>query len=196
MGKYKKRENGSITKEYRAYKAMKSRCYSPSNINEKYQQKGIIVCDRWLESFDNFIDDIGYSPSNNHSVDRIDNNGNYCPENCRWATTDEQSNNRGSFNLLYTIDNKTLTLKQWSKELNIKYLTLYSRIFRDGFSFEEAINEDNFGNLIEYKGESKTMKEWCEILNFPVMLAYDRKCRGWSIKDIFETPKGKKPSKI
>jgi hypothetical protein len=196
MGKYKKRENNTITKEYRAYKGMKSRCYSASNSKKTYQQKGIKVCQRWLDSFDNFVDDMGESPTNKHSLDRIDNNGDYCKDNCRWATDDTQSNNRGEFNLLYTFDGVTLTLKQWSRKLNIKYLTLYSRMFRDGFSFEYSIDENNFGNLIEYNGESKSMKEWCEQLNFPVSLAYDRKCRGWSIKDIFETPKGKSPNKI
>lgn len=70
-------------KEYRIWKAMKSRCYSQCLKHLSYQQKGIIVCDEWKNSFDKFYEDMGPIPSNNHSLDRINNNGNYCKENCR-----------------------------------------------------------------------------------------------------------------
>ncbi len=81
--------------EYRAWQAMKNRCYNPNC--EKYARwggRGITVCERWLHSFANFYADMGQRPSAKHSLDRIDNDGNYEPGNCRWATSVEQNNNQ------------------------------------------------------------------------------------------------------
>ena len=120
---------------------MKARCYSPCNKKMgKYQAMNIQVCDRWLNSFENFMDDMGFSPSKDHSLDRIDPKKGYTPENCRWATWKTQSSNRGDFNLIYEHKGKSMILKDWAKKLNIKYTTLYQRIFRSKMSFEEAIN--------------------------------------------------------
>ena len=81
--------------EYLSWAAMKSRCLN-SNRKEYpyYGGRGITVCDRWQESFENFLQDMGKRPSKTHSLDRIDNSGNYDPSNCRWATKSEQIANR------------------------------------------------------------------------------------------------------
>jgi len=189
MGKYRRKVNGKPTKGYAAWKAMKARCYSLCNKESgNYQKKDIQVCSRWKDSFENFIDDIGVSPSSKHSLDRIDNDKDYSPKNCRWALHDVQVKNRGSFNKIYTYKGETMVLKDWAKKLNINYTTLRKRIVSSGLSFEDAIKKDPFKKLIKYKGKKKCLKDWCNELDLPYQTIVNRKHEGWSIEKCFETP--------
>lgn len=133
--------NGTPTKEYAAWKGMKARCYAPCNINMgSYQKNNIQVCNRWLHSFDNFIEDMGFAPSKSSSLDRINNKDNYCKENCRWVEHDVQSKNRGKFNIIITYNNETKVLKDWAKHFNIKYTTLWHRIVNLKLDLKEALD--------------------------------------------------------
>lgn len=90
--------------EYTVWRSMKERCYLPHSENyPRYGGRGITVCDRWRDSFESFLADMGRRPSPLHSIDRRDNNGNYEPANCRWATRDEQQQNRSVTQFLRTL---------------------------------------------------------------------------------------------
>jgi hypothetical protein len=107
---------------------MKSRCYTEGNIEYKrYGGRGIKVCDEWKNSFITFYEwamKNGYS--DNLSIDRIDYNGNYEPDNCRWATPIQQSNNRRN-NILITREGRTQTLAQWCREYDLPYSRVLAR---------------------------------------------------------------------
>jgi hypothetical protein len=130
----------SHTKEYSVWAGMINRCY---NEREKsypnYGGRGVAVCDRWRNSFENFYADMGPRPSDNHSIERDDYNGDYKPSNCRWATIVEQANNKRS-NLMLTVGGKTKTAAEFSKEIGIDGKTLRARIYR-GWSHDDAIKK-------------------------------------------------------
>lgn len=129
----------SRTKTYKAWMSMKGRCLNPSYGNyANYGGRGIKVCDRWLESFENFLADMGEAPRGT-SIDRIDNDGHYTPENCRWATDSEQQNNKRD-TVLLTANGKTQTINEWAKETGLDVALIRNRIKRHGWSVEKAIN--------------------------------------------------------
>lgn len=130
------------SKEHRTWISIKSRCnYIKHKAYPRYGGRGIKVCDRWLNSYENFLSDMGRAPSQKHSIDRFPNNdGNYEPGNCRWATNDEQANNKGS-NVLATVNGKTQNLQQWANELDASVSTYYNRINVLGWTPEQAVTE-------------------------------------------------------
>lgn len=127
------------TPEYNAWQHMIKRCHSAANSAYKdYGARGIIVCDRWRTSFLSFIEDIGKRPNSKYSLDRIDNDGPYSPENCRWATREEQMNNTRN-NRLLSHNGKVLTVAQWADELDLSYDVIRSRL-RSGWSVEKTLS--------------------------------------------------------
>lgn len=127
--------------EWDAWYEMKRRCYSPHvRPYRNYGGRGIKVCDRWLgpDGFENFMEDMGSRPSSSHSLDRKDNNGNYTPENCRWATPVEQQNNLRT-NTVIEFAGKRMTAAQWERELGLRTGIITKRLSQQGWSVERAL---------------------------------------------------------
>lgn len=117
------------THAHRAWCDMKRRCDSPkSSRYEYYGARGITYHAAWKD-FINFFADMGHPPTRKHSLDRIDFNGNYSKENCRWATNIEQANNKRN-NTYLTHNGKTQSIADWARELNIPRMRISSRLYR------------------------------------------------------------------
>lgn len=127
------------TKEYKTWCSMKRRCLVPKERSYKdYGGRGITVCKNWKDSFENFFKDMGYAPSPEYSIDRIDVNGNYEPSNCRWATDKQQRRNkRNNFNITY--NNETHCLAEWCEILNLKDKIVRNRLTKHKWSIERAL---------------------------------------------------------
>ena len=132
------------------YNDMKQRCYKKSNPAYKnYGGRGIRICDEWLNDFKEFYRwSLNNGYKENLTIDRINNNDDYKPSNCRWATMLEQIRNRRN-TVILTYKNETKTIKEWAQNYNIELSTLRTRIKR-GWDIERALNEKTHSN---YKGK-------------------------------------------
>lgn len=120
------------------YNLMKHRCLNDQNVGyHLYGGRGISVCDRWAGSFQAFVDDMGLPPSDRHQLDRIDGDGDYAPENCRWATRKEQARNRRT-NRVVEYAGESAPLIVWAERFEIPAQTLANRI-NSGWSVERAL---------------------------------------------------------
>ncbi|MCK5607561.1 hypothetical protein KAR91_37100 [Candidatus Pacearchaeota archaeon] len=145
---------------------MINRCRYPTRNDYKYYRgKGIRVCKRWEHSFDNFLEDMGSRPSKEHTIERIDSDGNYEPSNCCWATMYEQMQNVSS-NKRFEFEGQIKTLSEWSRFLGIHLATLSGRINRSGMSFEDAVAYTDSEREVKYThdGETKTLFNWASSL--------------------------------
>jgi hypothetical protein len=130
----------SYTREHKCWAHMKARCYDKNDIRYYcYGAKGLKVCPEWLHSFEQFMIDMGPLPSPKHSVERIDNDKDYTPSNCKWATYTEQANNKTN-NRKLTCQGRSQTLSQWSKETGIHRNTIARRIDVSGWSVDTALS--------------------------------------------------------
>ena len=147
--------------EYGIWEGMKDRCYKPRTRGYKgYGGRGIAVCSAWRSSFKSFFEDIGARPSSDHSIDRIDGDGNYscghCEEciekgwvaNCRWATRAEQRRNQKDVRML-TFQGETMCMADWAKRKGMSKGALWARL--DKMSVEEALRKP----VREWKGDKK-----------------------------------------
>ena len=129
----------SDTLEYRAWASMRQRCNNKNSKSYKYYGgRGIGICKRW-DDFSKFKKDMGKKPSLKHTLDRIDNNGNYEPSNCRWATMEQQANNKSN-TVFLKYNGKCLSISQWAAELGIYNSTICRRI-KKGWSIERALSK-------------------------------------------------------
>lgn len=123
----------SKTVEYHIWKGLKQRCYNPKAQHyEDYGGRGITVCHNWLNSFDIFLSDMGDMPTKKHSIDRIDNDGNYEPGNCKWSTKKEQGCNKRN-NRWIEYKGTRLHLQGWADRFNIPVSTLHSSLKVNSF---------------------------------------------------------------
>lgn len=128
----------SKSPEYTTWYSMKARCYNPKTRGfEHYGGRGISICKKWKNSFISFYKDMGQRPSAKHSIERINNEEGYSPENCCWATQQEQNNNMRRSHKI-TVRGQTKTMSEWAHSVGINKATLYSRI-TCGWSPEKAI---------------------------------------------------------
>ena len=172
----------------KVFRSMTYRCYNEDNrVYEYYGGKGVRICDEWMESFDNFYH---WAILNGYreglSIDRINVNGNYSPDNCRWVTMKEQTKNRTN-TVLVKYNGKKMTLREWSEELNISLSTITKRK-HNGYSDKEIIEgkpkRKRVANIyLQYNGESLTIKEWSKKLNIKEATIRTRLNRGWSTED-------------
>jgi len=133
-----KRYYGSPT--YATWFNMKTRCRNKNNDSyQSYGKRGIRVCEEWA-NFSNFLRDMGEKPAEK-SLDRVNNNGNYCKENCRWATAKEQANNTRNIDnaCKFILNNEMLTINQLAQKFNIKRTTLGMRLLKYGWSLEKSL---------------------------------------------------------
>jgi hypothetical protein len=123
--------------EFSSWKSLKERCMNETSKDyPRYGGRGIKVCERW-QKFENFYADMGPRPSPEHTIDRKDNNGPYEPRNCRWATLEEQGNNKRN-NVRLSFGGATKTVAQWSREIGIPYDVIHHRL-RSGWSVDAAL---------------------------------------------------------
>lgn len=140
------KHNLSNTKLHYIYKSMKNRCFNKNVTGfNRYGGRGITICEEWENSFKSFYD---WSIKNGYveglSIDRINNNGNYEPANCRWVTKQDQANNTSS-NVLVSYFNEYITLSELSIRIGIKYKTVHAR-YKKGWSIEKIINTPLIAN--------------------------------------------------
>jgi hypothetical protein len=130
----------SHTKEHNAYRAMLARCYNPNhNRYHRYGERGITVCDEWKESFLEFFNCVGPAPTKKHSLQRIDNDGNYEPGNVRWASRVTQARSRHN-NHMITYEGISLCIADWSDLLGMDPIVLCARIHA-GWSTHRAFTQ-------------------------------------------------------
>ena len=174
---------------YYCWRNMINRCYWKKGPKyHRYGGRGIKVCRRWL-LFINFYQDMGEPPVG-MSLDRKDNDGDYTPENCRWATQQKQQNNKSTNHQIQIGGNKQ-TIADWCRDFGIKTATVHQRV-RNGWGIEEAIQTPTGQTgvsfklpvMIKCKGRVLTVQQWSEETGLNTSTIYSRLKRGWSKEQV------------
>jgi len=210
MGRIKHGKYG--TRLYTIWSKMKARCLNINNhVYKYYGGRGISICKEWLENFIAFYNwSMVNGYADNLTIDRIDNNKGYSPENCRWTTQKIQSRNTRQ-NKLIEYNGQVKCIAEWAELYSLNQRTLESRLKR-GWSIHEAFNIVKNGSterrtsscrkkgnihatLIDYNGEKMTYKEWGKKLNISHYTIRNRLLSGWSIERALNTPISSKMKK-
>lgn len=177
---------------YNIWTTMKARCLSTkSKAYPIYGKRGITICDEWKENYPQFKKwaiEQGYKKG--LTLERIDNNGPYNPQNCTWASRTIQANNRRN-NRLISFNGKTLTMAQWSKRTGIKQHTLRRRIVA-GWPIDEALSGELRKDVkYSFDGKSQPLKEWAAQTKIGYSTLRNRLNSGWSIEKTLTKPTSK-----
>lgn len=177
------------------YRGMKTRCYNSKRQEYyRYGGRGITVCKEWLasdhkthkgwKSFEKWSLENGYAE--NKTLDRIDNNKGYSPENCRWVDIKTQANNKTN-NHFITYKGNTKTIKQWAEDFGINEHTLGTRIRKNNQTTENIFSNKNLRlRMITYNNKTQSLKDWCRELQLNYYTVHCRITRrGWTIEEAF-----------
>lgn len=189
----------SKTPEYNSWCAMKDRASDRRpRVAKYYRDKGITVCDRWANSFENFLADMGTKPGPEYSLDRKDGNKGYSPDNCRWATPTEQNRNRDNARNI-TIGGETKCLSEWAEQAGLQAPTISFRI-ASGWPEERWLEpiadsrKDCRGILYSFDGQNLTIKQWARRFGLPCETVRHRvQVLGWSLEESLITEPNKRP---
>lgn len=180
---------GRKTSEYITWMNIKQRCHNPNTrAYQDYGARGITVCDRWMESFENFLADMGPKPSPRHSIERVNNDLGYSPDNCKWATRAEQNRNTRA-NHVISHNGETMCLRDWAKRLELTSDALTRRI-EAGWPIEEVLSpvRKERKRMLEHQGRSKCILEWSRETGIPEATIRQRLKLGWTVEKALIEP--------
>lgn len=187
---------------WRTYQNIIARCEAPNHKSfHNYGGRGIGMCPKWRNDFLSFVADMGTKPSPKHSIDRVNNDGNYEPGNCKWKTMKEQSFNRRT-NLLITIGEITQPLGMWCRQYGKKYSMVNHRL-RKGWEINRALFQENVKTLqekarreatITVLGVTKPVQEWASAIGLSPKHLMQRINRGWSAEKSVSQKKRFRPT--
>ena len=186
----------NFTRIHGIWSNMKNRCNNISSTEYKnYGGRGIIYDERW-EEFENFYEDMGKSyeehvtefGEKDTTIDRINVDGNYCKDNCKWSSIDEQANNKTTSHYI-TVDGKTKTAMQWSKISKVPFRTILSRLKRNWSTKDAIFTKAKRLTSYTYKDETHTVSEWARLYNMHRNTLDNRLTyKKWTIEKALTTP--------
>jgi hypothetical protein len=178
------------TPEYASWQHAKARCYNTGDKHfSDYGGRGITMCDRWRDSFELFLADMGPRPSRKHSIDRKNNDGHYEPSNCRWADPFQQANNT-RHNRVVSALGAQRTMTEWARALAAKPGLVKARI-RYGWSDHDAVTRPKRqGRTLTHNGQTMTVAEWSRQCGLPCRIIQKRIRIGWTADKALSTPSG------
>lgn len=179
---------------YDTWKRMVYRCTSPKATDYAYYGgRGIDVCERWRDSFDSFVADMGDRPPG-MTIERKNNSLGYSPTNCIWATRQTQSRNT-RWNRMLTFRGETKCVGAWAEELGMDLGVICHRLDQCGWSVAQALTTPlqqmrprASAQMVELHGETKSLADWCRILGFTPSEIGRRTSRGWSVQRALSMP--------